>query len=480
MSYLPARLASQLLNFINSGHIYTDEVNRETFEEIEAAAEKEPEETLPGNITRRKGKAGRSVGPQYLKEWAKSKESFRKAILKFQAGNSLRSPDEYLPTIPSKSNSPTPINNKRTSIIENSENVSKYQRSNMTRAHRPIENTYMYTVPKDITSLFNGIEKLDDSNWSIWKGHMQDNLDLCDLWEIVIGEESRPDDKDVEELRLWMRREKIARTIIKNALGTKDYSQVQFTRNVAEIWRKLITLHQSTGAQGKTDLIWKFWSMRCEEEASVRIHVGEVRALHLELAELGIIAAFQASHMALAKDPFSENCDITTTMWPHDIWIADSGFSFHIANRREMFAKFTPSNGFLNVAGGLTTIIEDKDGGRLAYGDKSCQFYNKNGNLYKVGVKALIKSENVANLVAAQVFSWNQAHRLLGYVPLTSLKLLFKKDHIKGIRINESEPVPKELSCESCIAAKSHILPFPLKATKRSKKFGNYFNCVIG
>lgn len=376
--------------------------------------------------------------------------------------------------------------------------------------------------------------------------------------------------------------------------------------------------------------------MRCEEGASVRIHVGEVRALHLELAELGIVIeryllaivlckslppsydnfistifanitdldnadpdyiarkifeeemrrvdrsedanaaihvkcqnckkighvkadcyskgggkegqgprqiarrkkeedkrnnkaaqiaeddAFQASHVAIAKDPFSENCDLTTATWSHDVWIADSGASSHIANRREMFAKFTPSNGILNVAGGLTTKIEgtgellmqgmidgkpkefkllnvlyvptnkqcliscsklDKAGGRLTYGDKSCQFYNKNGNLiakgilegnlYKVDVKALIKNENFANLATAQVFSWNQAHRLLGHISLTSLKLLFKKDHVKGIKINENEPVPKELSCESCIAAKSHRLPFPLKATKRSKKFGD-------
>ncbi|RKF77102.1 hypothetical protein GcM3_074023, partial [Golovinomyces cichoracearum] len=214
------------------------------------------------------GKARRLVGPQYPTEWAKSKEFFRKAILKFQAGNSPQSSEEYIPSIPSKIKSPTPINNKRISVIDNSENVSISQRSNMTRAHKPIESSYMYTVPKEITSLFNGIEKLDDGNWSIWKGHIQDNLDLCDLWEIVIGEESRPHDTDVEELRSWIRREIIARTIIKNALGTKNYSQVRFTRNVTEIWRTLTTLHQSTGAQGKADLIWKFWSMRCEEEAS--------------------------------------------------------------------------------------------------------------------------------------------------------------------------------------------------------------------
>lgn len=98
---------------------------------------------------------------------------------------------------------------------------------------------------------------------------MHDNLDLCDLWDIVTGDEPRPSDSDIEELRFWIRREKIARIIIKHALGIKDYSQVRHTRNVTEIWKTLTYLHQSTGAQGKADLIWKFWATRCEEGASV-------------------------------------------------------------------------------------------------------------------------------------------------------------------------------------------------------------------
>lgn len=373
--------------------------------------------------------------------------------------------------------------------------------------------------------------------------------------------------------------------------------------------------------------------MRCEEGASVRLHVGEVRALHLELAELGITIeryllaivlykslppsydglistifatdldnvdpgyiarkifeeemcridrsedanlatnikcqncheighlkadcyskgggkegqgprqiarrkkeeaaqkhsvsqvaeddAFHASHMATEKSSITENCNISGTTWSHDVWIADSGASSHIANQREI-TKFTPSNGILNVAGGLTATIEgtgelliqgkidgkhknfkllnvlyvptnkqcliscsklDKAGGRLTYGNRPCRFYNRDGimiakgtlerNLYKIDVKAIIKNEDMANLVSTNVLSWNETHRRLGHISLTSLKMLFKRDHVDGIKIDEDEPIPKELSSESCIAAKSHKLPFPLLTTKRSKQFGD-------
>ena len=377
--------------------------------------------------------------------------------------------------------------------------------------------------------------------------------------------------------------------------------------------------------------------MRCEEGASVRLHVGEIRSLHLELAELGIVIeryllaivlckslppsydsfvstifagmsdlenanpdyiarkifeeemrrsdrsedvniatqtrchncnkrghlkvdcyskgggregqgprqiarrkreeannkdkeaqvaeddAFHASHMALVKKSLDENCSLSTAKWSHDSWIADSGASSHIANRREMFTEFTPTNGILNVAGGLTASIEgtgvvimqtmvddkpsffrlmnvlyvpanrqclvscsklDKAGGRLIYGNKSCKFFNKNGrlivdgnlegNLYKVNAKAVLKKGNdMANSASASTSSWNEVHRRLGHISLTSLKLLFNKNHVDGIKIDKDEPVPQELFCESCIAAKAHKLPFPLQSRKKSKKFGD-------
>ncbi|CAD6504967.1 BgTH12-00466 [Blumeria graminis f. sp. triticale] len=87
----------------------------------------------------------------------------------------------------------------------------------------------------------------------------------------------------------WMTRERIARVIIKNSLGPTDYQQILFAKIVEMIWKVLISLHRSTGAQAKVDMIWNFWSKRCSESASVREHIGDIRSLHMELAETGII-----------------------------------------------------------------------------------------------------------------------------------------------------------------------------------------------
>ena len=244
MSNLTTGLASQLRDFINSGHIYTDELSEELLENIQATAEKEVEDNVSTNITRRKGKSRRSMGPQYPQEWAKSRESFRKAVLKFQGRNSTPSQDESLKNNSSKRALASPADNKRKPVLDDFEEISDQPRLIRTRTPKPADNFSISTVPKDITSLFHGIEKLDENNWYLWKGHMQDNLDLCDLWDIITGDEPRPSSSDTEQLKLWIRREKIARILIKNALGTKDYSQVRHARNVTELWNTLMSLHQ--------------------------------------------------------------------------------------------------------------------------------------------------------------------------------------------------------------------------------------------
>ncbi|KAI1007814.1 hypothetical protein K3495_g419 [Podosphaera aphanis] len=92
---------------------------------------------------------------------------------------------------------------------------------------------------------------------------------MCDLWEIVIGKE-KPIHQNSVQYKNWKYRERIARVMIKNTLGPVDY-------------------HQATGAQGKVDLVWKFWSMRCGKNDSVRQFIGNIRATQLELVEMGVI-----------------------------------------------------------------------------------------------------------------------------------------------------------------------------------------------
>lgn len=190
--------------------------------------------------------------------------------------------------------------------------------------------TNILGMPREITLLFSGFDKLNDLNWTAWKGHMKDNLDMCGLWEIVCGKEKQP--HEAKDAKAWTSREKIARITIKNSLGPKDYHQVRFAKTADHVWRILEGLHESTGAQGVVDMIWKFWSMRCVEGASAREHIREICALHMELAENGITIDNYLLAIAMSKSlpPSYDNYVSTTFASIHSLNDADPDY---IANK---------------------------------------------------------------------------------------------------------------------------------------------------
>ncbi|RKF64821.1 hypothetical protein OnM2_016074 [Erysiphe neolycopersici] len=99
MSYVPNRIASQLREFIDTNHIYTDELTEEQIGKIRDAADKEPDEVVPIGVTKRKGKSRRSVVPRFPSEWASSIEAFRKAVWTFEHGNLPKSQNQGRSTI---------------------------------------------------------------------------------------------------------------------------------------------------------------------------------------------------------------------------------------------------------------------------------------------------------------------------------------------------------------------------------------------
>ena len=239
----------------------------------------------------------------------------------------------------------------------------------------------------------------------------------------------------------------------------------------------------------------------------------------MEIAEQD---SFYSSHMTIAMDTPSKFNDYTFYSQSSDTWIADSGASAHVANRREMFTSFTPYIGTLNVAGGLTAEIKgigivhmqgvidgklkffklkdvlyvpatsfclisesklDKAGGMIKRTNGICKLWNFkrelmatgtfDGNLYHINAKAVLHRIPIANVVSTKTVSWHDAHRRMGHISLSSLKLLFEKQLVDGIKIDERELVPSALRCESCILAKAHRIPFPKNTEKHSKSFGD-------
>ncbi|KAI1002209.1 hypothetical protein K3495_g5995 [Podosphaera aphanis] len=460
-------------------------------EKIRSAAENDPEDTLQRNVSRRKGKGRRSVGPQFPSEWASSKEAFLKAFKKFESENYSQFPEKFENGTFHKNSPATPS--------------AKLQ---VTSQDIRLDN------PKIRSNKLKSFASVAE-RWAF-----KDKLDLYDLWDIVTGNELKPDDLDIEEAKSWMRREKIARIIIKNLLGPKGYNQVRNFRNVVDLWRTLVGLHESTGAQGKAELIYKFWGTQCPEGASVREHIGNMRTLHPELAELGggkegqgprQIAlrkkqeadrkklkdskpktndstaqfteeiedgdeVFFSSHMAVAE---INPVHFTGSSCSYDSWIADSGASTHVANQRKMFESFNPTKSILNVVGGLTASVEgvgavclesiihgtpkkiklsnvlyvprtrhclisgsrlDQTGGEARYKNGKCEFLNAKGelitigklvgDLYRINASAILNKSHAAYILTNSIISWHEGHRRLGHLSLTSLKLLFRNNRL--------------------------------------------------
>ena len=80
-----------------------------------------------------------------------------------------------------------------------------------------------------------------------------------------------------------------AKVVIKNSLRPKDYQQIRQNKTASDVWNTLVGRHQPTEAQGKFDLVWGFWSKGCAKREPIHEHIREIRALHAELADIGII-----------------------------------------------------------------------------------------------------------------------------------------------------------------------------------------------
>ncbi|POS82242.1 hypothetical protein EPUL_004705 [Erysiphe pulchra] len=237
MTVPQSRLALQLRDFIVSNHIYVDDIDEETKVQIRRAAE-EAEENVPVGVTKRKGKPRRSIAPQFPVECSSSREAFQKAVNKFEAGIYALGSGKPCDASPSRSTpapsiNPTPIirnlSTEPSPLILHGENTT---RNNFASNSNDFS---MLIIPRQVTSLFDRIDKLDEHNWATWKYYIKYNMEMCNLWEIVTGDEQRPDGYCVEETKQWIRRDKIARILIKNLLNSKDYVQVQHIEHAAGI-----------------------------------------------------------------------------------------------------------------------------------------------------------------------------------------------------------------------------------------------------
>lgn len=156
MPFNPSRIASQLREFLDTNHIYTDELDEETIQSIREAAEKDTEKLTPCGATKRKGKGRRSVAPRFPPEWATSVEEFRKAVFMFHDGYKTKQVERHPGSRISDNNLPSPIpTHQKPTPTRQYEEPSQLFKN--TRAAPEICNFVALAVPRDVMALFSGL-----------------------------------------------------------------------------------------------------------------------------------------------------------------------------------------------------------------------------------------------------------------------------------------------------------------------------------
>jgi transposase InsO family protein len=207
-----------------------------------------------------------------------------------------------------------------------------------------------------------------------------------------------------------------------------------------------------------------------------------------------------------------------------DDWLVDSGATCHVATRREMFRDFIPGHGTLSghaegmeaeslgrgtvvlnsVINGENVPVTLKDvlysptsrncllsiglfdigGGTSVFGNGTLSILNRDKKtllegkrvkdlpLYLLSSKAAERAEEYANFTShKRALTWDEWHRALGHLSITSIEKLAKSGLVTGLDIDpNSKP---SLSCEACIKGKSSHQKFPKEAEDHGHKSGD-------
>jgi hypothetical protein len=202
--------------------------------------------------------------------------------------------------------------------------------------------------------------------------------------------------------------------------------------------------------------------------------------------------------------------------FPSHAWLADSAASSHIANDIQMFTSLSPDHISIKSVGAtaqslgrgsitLTLKIGDKSipitlndvlyvpsapncllslgridktpGAKICWKGNGVILIEKSvirvkstdNYVYLVHGKADLHTDyppipkplhEMASLATAMKISWNEAHRRLGHISISSMKTLLNGNMITGLEVDQS--TDPSIQCESCIQAKATHQSFPI------------------
>jgi hypothetical protein len=134
----------------------------------------------------------------------------------------------------------------------------------------------------------SGFEKLNDSNWGVWKMLMRALLVRKNLWDIMDGSEVLPAPTNLNAKAIRAFRKKQAEALAEIVLHV-EVAQLSFIQDddPAIVWEALAAVHQARGMATRLTLRRRFWRLQ-KPEGPMQNFIAETRRLANQLADIGV------------------------------------------------------------------------------------------------------------------------------------------------------------------------------------------------
>src|SRR5260370_28045123 len=126
------------------------------------------------------------------------------------------------------------------------------------------------------------VEKLDGTNYHVWKFKMQLILEDKELFGVIDGSDIKPDNGDA--LSEWVKRDKKARVTVCLALSDSVLATVRSCDTAKGIWDKLASVFESKSLVNRLFMRRKLLTMKMGEGDTLSIHINTIKTLAEQLA----------------------------------------------------------------------------------------------------------------------------------------------------------------------------------------------------
>jgi transposase InsO family protein len=129
------------------------------------------------------------------------------------------------------------------------------------------------------------VEKLDGTNYHVWKFKMQLILEDKDLFGVIDGTDVKPEKADA--VAEWVKRDKKARVTICLALSDSVLATVRSCETAVSVWEKLASVFESKSLVNRLFMRRKLLTMKMSEGDALSTHINMLKTLAEQLAAIG-------------------------------------------------------------------------------------------------------------------------------------------------------------------------------------------------